>query len=375
MLIRIRVFGKLMKKQTTMLASIAAVTIVAAMLTFSGVLNFAAAKTTSEFSNDRGIGSNIGAVQKIIVDIDSPYGQETISSFKLFQTDNLMKKSGFYTLRLFGPIMRDKLTLLGWIEQDLGKLPEGLYIETPITTGGNKPAKMTKMNPDKPITMVPMKGKVTLQLLEGNQDLLPTVVIRQFEFSGCHVAGYTLGTNYDDEKQYFHDGLQHFEEVDFACTDVKDMSTSSSNNRGLVVLTAINNDDRKITNEKGELIITNREYRQPIVMEGSKNIEGSKYVKQDLVTRTALDKTNYKIGDVATFTITFTDTEGNNIDPDTIRAVYDSKLIQLEKKDVGIYTFTTPGLTKEAHQIIVSAEKTGFPTDTSYLSIPISRIS
>lgn len=363
-----------MKKQTTMLASIAAVTIVVAMLMFSGVLNFAAAKTTSEFSNDRGI-NVVGAAQKILVTIDSPYGHEQINTFKVFQTDNLMKKSGFYTLRLLGGIMKDKLTLLGWIEHDLGKLPDGLTVKMPFTTGGNKPAELTKAKEGAKIDYVPMKGKVTLQLLEGNQDLLPTEVIRQFEFSGCHVMGYTLGTNYDDEKSYFKDGIQHFEEVDFACTDVKDFSTTSMNSRGLVVQTAINNDNRKITNEKGELIITNREYRQPIVMEDSKNIEESKYVKQDLVTRTELDKTNYKIGDVATFTITFTDAEGNNIDPDTIRAVYDSKLIQLEKKDVGIYTYTTSGLTKEAHQIIVSAEKTGFPTDTSYLSIPISRIS
>lgn len=365
-----------------MLVSIAAVTIVAAMLTFSGVLNFAAAKTTSDTTSSADRGLNVvGAAQKILVTLDSPYGQETISSFKMFQTDNLMKASGgFYTLRLQGPILKDKLTLLGWIAHDMETLPDGLTVNTYPTggnTGGNHPAVMTKPHEGAKIDVVPMKGKVTLQLLENREDFVPREVIRQYDFSGCHVAAYTLGTNYDDEKQLFRDGQYNFEEVDFACTDVKDLSTSSTNNRGLVVQTAINNDNRKITNEKGELIITSREYRQPIVMEdsSSKNVEGTKYVKQDLVTRTALDKTSYKIGDVATFTVTFTDSEGNSIDPDTIRAVYDSKQVQLEKKDIGLYTYITSGLTKEAHQLIVSAEKTGFPTDTSYLSIPISRIS
>ncbi len=93
------------------------------------------------------------------------------------------------------------------------------------------------------------------------------------------------------------------------------------------------------------------------------------------MTRTELDKQSYKTGDVATFTVTFTDLEGNNIDPDKIKAYYDSQVVKLQKQDVGIYTFATPDLTKANHQLIVSAEKTGFPTETTYLSIPTKRIS
>ena len=365
------------KEHVTILASIAAVTVVATMLMFSGILNFADAKTSSQYSVDRGIGSQLGAATKIIVDIDSPYGQETISSFDLIWTDNLMKKEGYTVIRLMGQMMQDKVTLLKWLSADLRELPAGLTTEYPMVSGGNKPTKMAQAPPNANITKIPMSGKVTVKMLESSMDMFDTKSIRTFEFSGCFVAGYFVGSMYDDRKQIFKDGLQHFEEIDFACKYMKNLtSMSGEGNRGINVQTAINNDDRKITNEKGELIITNREYRQPIVMEdSSKNVEGSKYVKRDLVTRTELDKTSYKIGDVATFTITFTDAEGNTIDPDTIRAVYDSKLIQLEKKDAGIYTYTTSGLTKEAHQIIVSAEKTGFPTDTSYLSIPIHRIS
>jgi len=43
--------------------------------------------------------------------------------------------------------------------------------------------------------------------------------------------------------------------------------------------------------------------------------------------------------------------------------------------DTGVYAYTTPGLTKAHHQLIVSAGKTDFATDTTYLSIPIHHIS
>ena len=368
------------KKQTTMLASIAAVTLVGAMLLLSGILGKAIALPSATRGLDYDVapaGPNqdlTGTATKIIVEIDSPFGHEILTSFKLFQTDNLMKQSGYYTLRLFGPIMNDKRTLLHWVANDMGKLPDGLYADMPITTGGGKPAKMTKPKEGATINTIPMTGKVKLQLLENNEDMYSLRAVRQFEFSGCHVAGYHAGTNYDDEKAYFRDGIQHFEEIIFACTGIKDLQSQSTNNRGIMVETAINNDNREIMNEKGELIITSREYRQPIVMENHIQMQ-SKPVKQEIVTITETDKVYYKVGDAATFTITFTDLQGNLIDPDAIKAYYDGKMIQLQKQDIGVYTYGTPALTKAHHQLIVSAEKADFATDTTYLTIPIHRIS
>jgi len=225
--------------------------------------------------------------------------------------------------------------------------------------------------------MVPLTGKITLQLLENRVDMYanPHEITRNIEFSGCHVAGYHLGTNFDDEKQFFRDGLQHFEEVDFACKNVKDLRSESMDNRGIIVQRAIGNEDREIMNEKGELVITSREYRQPIVMDSFVQEESAKSLRQEIVTTAVSDKVYYQIGDAATFTVTFTDLEGNAVDPDTIKAYYDGKIVQLEQQDIGVYTYTTLGLTKAHHQLIVSAEKTDFATDTTYLTIPIHRIS
>ena len=114
------------------------------------------------------------------------------------------------------------------------------------------------------------------------------------------------------------------------------------------------------------------------MIEGNKNLEKQnleKQVKQEIVTRTELAKSSYKIGDIATFTVAFTDLEGRNIDPDTIKAYYDGKMIQLERQNIGVYTYSTSGLTKAHHQLIVSAEKSSFATDTTYLTIPIHNIS
>lgn len=362
-----------MNKKQTMLASIAAATVVGTVLLIAGFLNAAESATTSRYSADPlAPGSGVpGAVQKLIVEIDSPYGFEKITSFKLFQTDNLMKESSYYTLRLFGPIVNDKRTLLTWIANDMGELPSGLTTELPITTGGGKPAKMTTPKEGQTIDKVPMTGKVTLKLLEGYQDAYATSYVRQIEYSGCHVAGYHMGTNYDDEKAFFKDGIEHVEEVVFACKSVQTLQSASSDSRGIIVNRVYNDDDRQITNEKGELITT-REYRQPITFDNSDKISNA---KQEIVTRIELDKTSYNSSDEATFTITFADIDGNNIDPAKIRAIYDSRMVQLDRQDVGVYTFVTPELTKTSHQLIVTADKDGFPTDTTYLSIPISRIS
>lgn len=373
-----------MNKRQTMLASIAAVTVVGAMLMLSGLFGKAIALNPTgnpdyTVAPQGLLGELNGQVTKIVVEIDSPFGFERITSFKVFQTDNMIRKDGFYTLRLTGPIMNDKITLLHWVSRDIGKLPDGLYTQLPITSGGGKPAIMTKPKEGASIDVLPMSGKVTLFLLESSQDVYSPAnqAVRKFEFSGCHVAGYNLGAMYDDKKSFFRDGVQYFEEVVFACSGIRDVKSPGTNsNRGFMVERAFNNDDRQITNEKGELIITSREYRQPIVLESKQQVEKElKSAKQEIVARTELDKTYYKIGDAATFTVTFTDIEGNSIDPDTIKAVYNGRTIQLEKHDAGIYTFTTPPLLKAHHQLIVSVEKNGFPTDTTYMSIPIHRIS
>lgn len=349
------------KKQTTMLASIAAVTIVGAMLMLAGIF-------------DEAIALNPGEAVKIIVEIDSPFGFERITSFEAFNTDNLMKKTGYHTLRLQGPIMNDKRTLLNWIAQDIGKVPDGLSTDGVVTHGGTE-VKITKPKEGATIDRLPLTGKVTLQVLEDWQDMYDFHQMRQLEFSGCHVAGYHIGALMDNKKPYFPNGIQYYEEVDFACSDIKDLRSQNIDSRGISVQTAINNDNRKIMNEKGELIISSREYRQPIVMENFIQEEQMKSLKKEIVTTVTTDKTNYQIGDVATFTVTFTDLEGNPINPDVIRAYYDGKIIQLEQQDTGVYTYTTPGLTKEHHQIIVSAGKKDFATDTTYLSIPLHRVS
>jgi hypothetical protein len=372
------------KRQTTMLASIAAVTMVGAMLVLSGVFGKAIAfnptgapdYTVAPQGGVNGASDLNGQVTHMIVEINSPFGSERITSFTLFQTDNLMKQTGYQTLRLVGPIVNDKRTLLMWAENDLGKLQAGQYTNLPITTGGGKPAVMSSVPAGATITTVPLTGSLKLMLLEKRVDMYAQnhEYTRAFDFSGCHVAGYNLGSMFDDEKQFFRDGLQHFEEVVFACSKVTGVAGQSMNSRGIIVDTAINNDNREIMNEKGELIINSREYRQPIVMENQQEEEQS--LKLEIATNVQTNKQYYEAGEAAKFTVTFTDLEGNAINPDTIRAYYDGKIVQLvQEDDVGVYAYITPGLTKENHQLIVSAEKEGFATDTTYLSIPIHRVS
>lgn len=365
------------RKQTTILAAVAT-TALATMLIMSGVANPAYSSTPSSGGSSSVTASaenkDPNTAAKIMVEIDSPYGNEVINSFKLFQTDNLMAKSGYHTLRLQGPITEGKSTLLHWIANDLGGLPDGLFTALPITTGGGKPAVMTKPKEGAKIDVVPLTGKVKLQLLEGTQDMYATKKLREIEFSGCHVAGYNLGSNFDDEKVYYKDGNYMFEEIVFACTDLKELSSSAMNSRSISVERPFNASTRgPIADENGQLIITSREYRQPIIME-SMAVEQPKQVKKEITTRIELDKERYNTDEPATFTVTFTDAEGRNIDPDTVKAIYDGKIVQLEKQDTGIYTYTTFGLTKAHHQIIVSMEKSGYGSDLTYLPLPINRI-
>ncbi|MGH9922003.1 MAG: hypothetical protein ACRD38_04570, partial [Nitrososphaerales archaeon] len=95
------------KRQTTMFASIAAVTMVGAMLVLSGIFGKAIAFNPTgapDYTVLPSLPTNqqpdqTGQVTKIIVEVNSPFGFERISSFQLFQTDNLMKQSGYQTLR------------------------------------------------------------------------------------------------------------------------------------------------------------------------------------------------------------------------------------------------------------------------------------
>ncbi len=366
-----------MNRRETAFASIAAVTLVGAMLLLSGVFGKAIA-----FNPNGNPDYTLAPVvpngktdiaTKIIVEIDSPYGSEKITTFDVMQTSNLMQKAGYHTIKLQGFIHADKRTLLNWIAQDIGKLPDGLTIDGTPARAGDR-SILTKPKPNSTINVVPVTGTVKVQLLEDRADLYAEEheKLRQYEFAGCYVAGYDVFTHNDERRAYLTVGIIHVEQVTFACNGVKALTGQTMNSRGITVDTAINNDGREITNEKGELLIESREYRQPIVMDQQE--EPASSLKQEIVTIIVSDEVYYGLNEVARFIATFTDLEGNAIDPDEIKAYYDGMMIQLDREDAGVYTYTTPGLTKSHHQLIVSAEKADFATDTTYLSIPIDRI-
>jgi hypothetical protein len=367
-----------MNRRETAFASIAAVTLVGTLLLLSGVFGKAIAYNPTgapDYTLQPVVPNGpTDIAQKLIVEIDSPYGSEKITTFDVMQTSNLMQKGGYYTLKLQGFIHADKRTLLNWIAQDIGKLPDGLSIDGTPARAGDR-SIMTKPKPNATINVVPVSGTVKLQLLESRADLYADdhEKLRQYEFSGCHVAGYDLFTHNDERRAYLTVGTIHVEQVTFACTGIA-LAGQTMNSRGITVDTAINNDGREITNEKGELIIDSREYRQPIVMDNVQKEEANS-LKQEIVTTIVSDEVYYGLNEAATFIATFTDLQGNAIDPDQIKAYYDGLMIQLDRQDTGVYTYTTPGLTKSHHQIIVSAEKADFATDTTYLSIPIDRIN
>lgn len=152
------------KKHTT-IASIAAVAVIGASLLLSGVLNTAIAAESSRISS-LGSGISPGEATKLVVEIDSPYGHEKITSFKIFVTDNLAEKKGYQMLRLTGPIMDDKRALLHWISGSLNKMPAGLAADG-TAIGALKMPKMSKPKDGTSVDMIPMSGKVTLKVLEG----------------------------------------------------------------------------------------------------------------------------------------------------------------------------------------------------------------
>lgn len=72
------------------------------------------------------------------------------------------------------------------------------------------------------------------------------------------------------------------------------------------------------------------------------------------------DKRMYYPGEIAVYTVKFTDSQGRLVDPDLIRATYDSQFVQLDKVKDGVYTYTTKRLTQQDHQLGVYAEKSGY---------------
>jgi len=72
------------------------------------------------------------------------------------------------------------------------------------------------------------------------------------------------------------------------------------------------------------------------------------------------DKKLYYTGDIAVYTVNFRDSKGKLIDPDLIRATYDSQFVELQKVSDGVYKYVTKRLTQRDHQLGVYAEKEGY---------------
>ncbi len=97
----------------------------------------------------------------------------------------------------------------------------------------------------------------------------------------------------------------------------------------------------------------------------------------DLIVRMASDKTLYNKGDTAAVSVNFIqgDRFGGQIDyrdfvaPDVIKATYDGKVVELQKKKEGTYTFIVDSLSKEHHQLGVNSEKQEYNPGTAYLTL------
>ena len=72
------------------------------------------------------------------------------------------------------------------------------------------------------------------------------------------------------------------------------------------------------------------------------------------------DKRAYYPGEIAVYTVKFTNSDGKSIDPDLIRATYNSQFIRLEKVDDGVYSYATKRLTRQDNQLGVYGEKDGY---------------
>lgn len=72
------------------------------------------------------------------------------------------------------------------------------------------------------------------------------------------------------------------------------------------------------------------------------------------------DKRTYFSGDVATFTIKFSSPVGLSIAPESIRAIYDGRTVNLTRQSEGVYIYKTPALTPPTHTLQIIAEKHGY---------------
>ena len=81
------------------------------------------------------------------------------------------------------------------------------------------------------------------------------------------------------------------------------------------------------------------------------------------------DKTQYQEGDTVLIFLAFLDSNDEFIDPDTIRASWNNKAIELEKKKEGSYTFTIENLERQHQQIIVVPDKAGLNANTAFLTL------
>lgn len=91
------------------------------------------------------------------------------------------------------------------------------------------------------------------------------------------------------------------------------------------------------------------------------SVQGERLIESsDMKLSISTDKKSYYPGEVASYTVKFLNSNGNLVDPDLIRATYNSQFIELDKVGEGIYKYTTNRLTQRDHQLGVYAEKDGF---------------
>ncbi|MFQ5941634.1 MAG: hypothetical protein ACE5J2_01820 [Nitrososphaerales archaeon] len=84
------------------------------------------------------------------------------------------------------------------------------------------------------------------------------------------------------------------------------------------------------------------------------------------------NKNRYFVGKTAFFSVAFFDGMGNFLDPDVIKATYDSIFISLKREDLGRYTFQTPRLVTFAqHQFGVFAGGFGYTSAQESLTITV----
>lgn len=80
----------------------------------------------------------------------------------------------------------------------------------------------------------------------------------------------------------------------------------------------------------------------------------------------------YAEGDGALISIALIDSRGRFTDPDSLRVIFDGVDMKAEKKKAGSYTFRTPELTVDHHQLVVIPKKDGYNPGTGYLTVQVA---